>query len=307
MTWAMSSFMYGYLISQIPGGILSEYYGGKHVFGTSVLMSAIATIVTPISIKYLEWKGLILTRVVMGLAQVSRCKCSCVISDEPFQGLSIPSLACLLGQWVPKHERARLGSLSFGAVQIGSLLGTAITGWVIDVTEVWESVFYLFGAVALLWYGFWLLLCYSYPATHPFIKDKEFYYLQQQLGTKRALRSSRPTVSNGSKFLLADFDKIRNKKRDYPLAGIFTNLAVWSLALAEFGHDFSFFLLGTYLPIYFKEVHNLSIATNGVYSGIPYVVRFVVGLICGFLGDYLVVKSTLSITNIRKIFTGLSK
>lgn len=62
--------MYGYILTHIPGGILAEYYGGKHIFGASLLLSAINLLVTPLVIKYSEWKGLIALRVIMGLSQV---------------------------------------------------------------------------------------------------------------------------------------------------------------------------------------------------------------------------------------------
>lgn len=99
----------------------------------------------------------------------------------------------------------------------------------------------------------------------------------------------------------------REDLRKYPWCGLFSNYAVWSLILAEFGHDFSYFLLTTYLPIYFDEVLKVDIKSNGLYSSIPYLVRFVCAMVCGVIADYLIVKEITSITIVRKIFTGLSK
>ena len=43
--YVLSSFYYGYVVTQVLGGWLAGRYGGKHVFGTSILITAIATII----------------------------------------------------------------------------------------------------------------------------------------------------------------------------------------------------------------------------------------------------------------------
>ena len=43
----LSSFFYGYIITQIPGGWLSSKYGGKNLFGCGILMTALFTLITP--------------------------------------------------------------------------------------------------------------------------------------------------------------------------------------------------------------------------------------------------------------------
>lgn len=43
----LSSFYWGYVITQIPGALLSQRFGGKPVFFWSILLSAFCTIVTP--------------------------------------------------------------------------------------------------------------------------------------------------------------------------------------------------------------------------------------------------------------------
>lgn len=91
-------------------------------------------------------------------------------------------MSCLLAKWVPRNERSRLGSISFAALQFGSIIGSGVSGWLIAETKKWEDIFYVFGPVMLLWYFFWLLLCFSSPLTHPYIRDKEFNYLQENIG-----------------------------------------------------------------------------------------------------------------------------
>lgn len=66
----MSSFLYGYVVTHFPAGLLAERFGGKHIYGISLLVTAVSMLLTPLAIVKWEWKGLILLRVCMGLGQV---------------------------------------------------------------------------------------------------------------------------------------------------------------------------------------------------------------------------------------------
>ena len=65
----LSSFFYGYLVTQIPGGILAERFGGKWVFGLGCLGTTLLTLVTPIA-AYQSLTLLIVVRVLEGLGEV---------------------------------------------------------------------------------------------------------------------------------------------------------------------------------------------------------------------------------------------
>lgn len=51
----LSSFYWGYVITQIPGALLSQRFGGKPVFFWSILLSALCTIVTPTIVQTSEY------------------------------------------------------------------------------------------------------------------------------------------------------------------------------------------------------------------------------------------------------------
>lgn len=50
--WILSSFFVGYVVANIPGGLLAEKYGGKWVLSIGTLLSAIGSITTPHVISY---------------------------------------------------------------------------------------------------------------------------------------------------------------------------------------------------------------------------------------------------------------
>lgn len=65
----LSSFFYGYIMTQIPGGWLATRIGGKKLFGIGVGVSALVTILTP-ALASANLYLLVLGRVVEGLFEV---------------------------------------------------------------------------------------------------------------------------------------------------------------------------------------------------------------------------------------------
>ena len=67
--WVLSSFFYGYLFTQIPGGWIATRFGGKHVFGIGVLVTSVLTLITP-QMAYINIWALVTVRVIIGLFEV---------------------------------------------------------------------------------------------------------------------------------------------------------------------------------------------------------------------------------------------
>ena len=72
--WVLSSFYYGYLITQIPGGYLADIFGGKYIFGIMILLTSLLTILTPLAAE-LHIIALILLRVLEGFFEVILIAC----------------------------------------------------------------------------------------------------------------------------------------------------------------------------------------------------------------------------------------
>ena len=51
-------------------------------------------------------------------------------------------------------------------MQFGTVLALAISGVLTDKIN-WESIFYVFGALGIVWFVFWVLFVFDTPETHP--------------------------------------------------------------------------------------------------------------------------------------------
>uniref|UniRef100_A0AAR5QA61 Major facilitator superfamily (MFS) profile domain-containing protein n=2 Tax=Dendroctonus ponderosae TaxID=77166 RepID=A0AAR5QA61_DENPD len=264
----LSAFYWGYVLTHLPGGILAEKFGGKYSLGLGVLSTALFTLITPWVIIWTggNWKVLVALRIIEGLGE----------------GTTYPALTALLAKWVPLKERATIGSIVFSGSQFGTILSNALSGELIRRTKDWASVFYFFGALAILWFILWVLLCYSDPSSHPFISDKEKEYLEKELSN------------------------VSNVKLDVPWKSILTSVPMWALVITQVGHDWGFFTMITDLPKYMKDVLKFNVSQNGTWSSVPYIVMLLTSIMSGWFCDFLVRRNIMSLTFSRKFFTSVA-
>lgn len=95
--YILSAFYLGYFIAHIPGGLLAERIGGKSVILLAIFLSSFLSIATPMAVTYGGAYALFTVRTMLGVAQ----------------GGIFPSIATLLAVWIPKKERARVGSIVY--------------------------------------------------------------------------------------------------------------------------------------------------------------------------------------------------
>lgn len=61
------------------------------------------------------------------------------------------------------------------------VIAAALGGVILQYIQ-WSGVFYIFGVAGVIWYMLWCLLCYSDPASHPYISDREKDYIMRTIG-----------------------------------------------------------------------------------------------------------------------------
>ncbi|XVF34554.1 hypothetical protein REPUB_Repub18cG0068900 [Reevesia pubescens] len=128
-----SSFFWGYALSQLPGGWLSKFFGGRKVLEIGVLVWSFATALVPVLAGFMP--GLLLSRILVGIGE----------------GVSPSAATDLIARSIPLEERSRAVSFVFGGLSVGSVTGLLLAPPLIQ-TFGWESVFYIFGILGIGWY-----------------------------------------------------------------------------------------------------------------------------------------------------------
>lgn len=150
-----SSFFWGYLLTQIVGGIWADKIGGKLVLGFGVVWWSLATILTPIAAR-IGLPFLLITRAFMGIGE----------------GVAMPAMNTLISKWIPVSERSRALALVYSGMYLGSVTGLAASPILIHKFG-WPSVFYAFGSLGSIWFALWLSKAHSSPDEDPELSVEE--------------------------------------------------------------------------------------------------------------------------------------
>ncbi|KAF3441511.1 hypothetical protein FNV43_RR15425 [Rhamnella rubrinervis] len=150
-----SSFFWGYLLTQIVGGIWADKIGGKLVLGFGVVWWSIATVLTPIAAR-IGLPFLLVMRAFMGIGE----------------GVAMPAMNNIISKWIPVSERSRSLALVYSGMYLGSVTGLAISPVLIQKFG-WPSVFYSFGSLGSIWFALWIKKAYSTPKEDPELSVEE--------------------------------------------------------------------------------------------------------------------------------------
>lgn len=260
--WILGSFFYGYIFTQIPGGYLARKYGAKWLLGIGILCTVIFTLLTPLAAD-LGAGYLIAVRVLEGIGE----------------GVSYPAMHAMWASWAPPLERSRLLTISYAGGQLGTVVALPLSGQICFYLD-WTYVFYIFGAVGLVWFVLWTCFVSNSPSSHKRISEAERTYITSSLKNELS-----PTT-----------DRI-------PWASIFKSMPLWAIVVAHFSFNWTFYTLLTLLPTYMNDILGFSIQQNGMLSAVPYLGCWCLTVMGGQLADLLRERFHFRTVVVRKAFT----
>lgn len=132
----LSTFYYGYVLSQIPGGWAAQSVGGRRILLLSFLLWSITCALVPLDPNRIGL--LVMARLLVGIAQ----------------GFIFPSIHTVLAQWVPPHERSRSVSLTTSGMYLGAAAGMLLLPSIVKHRGP-QSVFLVEAALGISWCILW--------------------------------------------------------------------------------------------------------------------------------------------------------
>ncbi len=252
----LSSFFIGYMAAQIIGGVLADKFGGKRVLLFSLVAWSFFTVLTPIA-GSASFMALILVRIGLG------------VGEAPLA----PAVLSLFGKWIPENERSRAVAIFSSAAIAGTVAALVLTGLLVSRFG-WQSVFYIFGILGLL-YAFvvWKSI-FETPKEHPRIQESEYALLAQNITVKENVV--------------------------IPWRQILSLPAMWALFITFFCTSWTLYVFLSWMPSYFATVHGLNVSGAGVYTMGPWITMFVMMNVAGWIADSLINKGW-DISTVRKL------
>lgn len=255
--YVLSSMFWGYIVSQVPGGYLAMRFSGVLVLGVSIMVPGVLSLFCPICATTSIWL-LTAARALIGF----------------FNGPMFPCANAIWARWAPPKEKSFIVGFVFSGTMVGTMIGNAISGIVCDKLG-WESAFYIFGVISILWAIPWFACIRERPRKDRFCTESEITYIEAT--------SNIPA------------------KVKHPIKKILLSLPFYALCVASGSSDYGFYTLLTQYPTFLNTAWNYDVTNSGLFSALPYFFMMLVVNAGGLLSDWIIAKKYLRTVIIRKI------
>ncbi|XP_029177031.1 vesicular glutamate transporter 1 [Nylanderia fulva] len=260
-----SSFFWGYLVTQVPGGFLASLYPANRIFGAAIATSSFLNLLVPGALKVDPIVDM-MVQVMKGLVE----------------GVTYPACHGIWKYWAPPLERSRLATLAFCGSYAAMVIGMPLSGY-LSAWFGWTASFYFYGICGLVWYCFWLWLAFEKPAKHPCISARELRYIEDSLGQGQ-MQIPVPTLSTT------------------PWRKFLTSMPVYAIIVANFCRSWNFYLLVLFQPRFMHESFGMPLVETGVIGSLPHLLMTMIVPCGGLLADHLRKRGIMTTTNVRKLF-----
>ncbi|KAL5806975.1 hypothetical protein ACOSQ3_029856 [Xanthoceras sorbifolium] len=196
------------------------------------------------------------------------------------EGVAMPAMSTLSSSWFPTHERAKAIGISMGGFHLGNLVGLLLTPIMLSTIGI-SGPFILFSTLGLLWVTRWASTVTNDPRESPFVTQSELRLIQ-------AGKSN--SVANSGKFP--------------PLRLLLSKLPTWAIILSNVTNNWGYFVLLSWMPVYFKTVFNVNLKQAAWFSAVPWGSMAVCGYIAGAASDHLI-KAGYPVILVRKIMQSI--
>jgi ACS family D-galactonate transporter-like MFS transporter len=246
-----SAFGWTYAFFQIPGGWLVDRIGARPMYAAVCGFWSLATLAQGFAHTFLVLVGL---RLLLGL----------------FEAPAFPICNKLATSWFPENERAA----AIGFYTAGQYAGLAFLTFVLVRAQArfgWHSVFFITGAIGLLWAALWYLV-YRDPAHDPRLSAAERDYIRAGGGWVDGGHGA------GGSFAIRSCD----------LRLVLTKRKLWGIYIGQFALNAVPWFFITWFPTYLVTYRHFDFLGRGLFSSLPYAGAFFGVISGGLLSDYLV-------------------
>jgi len=252
MGWIYGAFFWGYLVFQIPGGILGKRFGPRLtllVAGGIWVIACLLFALLPGSFEssVVGTVGLLIAiRVLMGAAHAP----------------IYPVQAAAVERWFPVGQWALPNAVSSTGLSLGAAAAAPIFSIVI-LNYGWRASFLVFIPVGFLFFWIWWWYARDNPREHPAMSDAELEKIEAHrsaLTQDAGYRAWRQLLGHRETLLLAS---------------------------AYFTHNFVFYSFATWFFHYLVNVLGFSIIESGMLAAAPWLLGAAAATVGGWVCDTL--------------------
>jgi MFS family permease len=243
-----SIFGWAIIVALLAAGPLVDRFHPRRILPLGVMVWSVATWISGLTT---QLSTLLFSRGLLGVGESSL----------------LPSAPKLIMENIQEKNHSKAISIYYTGNKLGPTIGIPMASFIL-VAYGWQAVFYVTGALGLIWIILWFAI---------YRKDKGI-------------------LPNESHSVAVKATKIK-------WVQLFKYRSTWALILGQFGYLYVFYVFLTWLPGYLVLQHHLSIGNSGSLGSLPFVISIVTTVFGGWLADKWVMKSGNK-TVVRKTIIG---
>jgi sugar phosphate permease len=226
-----SAFAWSYAAFQVPGGWLGDRFGPRRVLALIVGYWSVMTAMTAAATGALSFT---IVRFLFGAGEAG----------------AFPVATRAMQLWYPRQERGFCQGLSHGASRLGAALAPPLVVAIVT-TLGWHWVFYICGALGLVWSILWFLTYRNLPEEHALVSKAELAYIRGSEG-----RSAAKTPG-------------RDAKAKVPWGVLLRSPNMWAIMCAYFTYVYCLWIFLSWLPSYLVEYRHFTLLKVGYLASLP--------------------------------------
>ena len=257
-----SAFAWAYALGQIPGGWLLDKFGARRVYGCSLFLWSVFTMLQGT----VGWIGLVGSMAAITLFGM---RFMLGLVESP----AFPANNRIVSCWFPTSERGTASALFNSAQYMAVVVFAPLMAWLTHAWG-WEHVFLWMGALGLVATVFWFAL-YREPFSDSRLSQAELSYMRDG-GALVDLETTRRE------------EKPKLKWQD--VKQLFTSRTLWATYLGQYCITALTYFFITWFPIYLIKGRGMTIMEAGWVAALPAICGFSGGVLGGVVSDYLIRK-----------------
>jgi D-galactonate transporter len=255
-----SAFAWAYALGQIPGGWLLDRFGARRVYGCSLVLWSIFTMLQGT----VGWFGLMGASAAISLFAM---RFMLGLVESP----AFPANNRIVSCWFPTSERGTASALFNSAQYMAVVLFTPLMAWLTHAWG-WEHVFLWMGGLGLVLSVIWFAF-YREPHSDKHLSSREMDYMREG-GALVDLELNRTTK--------------KPKAKLSEIKQLFTNRTLWAIYLGQYCITALTYFFITWFPIYLIKGRGMTIMEAGWVAALPAICGFSGGVLGGMLSDLLI-------------------
>ena len=244
-----SAFLWSYALFQVPGGWLGDRFGPRGVLTAIVGYWSAMTAATAAATGF---GSFVAVRFLFGVGEAG----------------AFPVATRAMQVWYPRHERGFVQGITHSASRAGAAIAPPIV--VLLMTNFgWQSVFYLCGAVGIVWALWWVAAYRNLPEDHAAVNPAELAHIRG--------------VDAQGNVKPADVER----SASVPWGTLLRSPNMWAIMCAYFTYVYCLWIFLSWLPSYLAEARSFTLLKVGLYASLPLWAGVVGDTVGGLATDWL--------------------